>query len=109
LHILHAIEAIGEMQVSMSVSVEDNEITDDHRLNAITVMCWITDLVLLHVDGWVQTKVNPELVTNPMKRANWLLENGDVALAKDWLQIIIKGHYDLNIVAEARTKLESIA
>jgi hypothetical protein len=108
-HIAHAVQGAGPMQATLSVSLEDHEITDEHRLNALDVMTYVTDLVLSQVEGWVQTKANPEFVRNPMKRAEWLLERGHVTKAKEWLRMVIKGHHDPSIVANAQAKLASIS
>jgi hypothetical protein len=107
-HILHAAEVTGPLQMELTVSVEDHEITDTQRLSAIQAMTRVTDLVLKHVDGWVQTKASPDLVTNPLERAEWLLERGYVTRAKEWLKQVIANHGDPTIVTAAKAKLESL-
>jgi hypothetical protein len=107
-HIAHAVQATGHMQGCLSVSLEDDEINDELRRNAIEVMTFVTDLVLMNVDGWAQTKENPEMVRDPMKRAEMLLQIGEVETARNWLQMVVKEHPDPGVVASATARLATI-
>jgi len=108
LHMLHTAQVTGDMEIELSVALEDDEIKDEHRVSAIDAMIRVTDLVLNVVAGWVATKSDPELVRKPIKRAEQLLERGHVSLAKEWLRRVIAEHPVDSVVAEAEAKLSTI-
>lgn len=108
LHIFHAVRASGELKADITISQEDEGITTEMRLNAISVMARITQLILVFVDGWVQTKANPELVRNPLKHAESLIEKGHVPAAKDWLKRVIAEHPEGAVVAAAQARLAAL-
>lgn len=108
LHLLHAVQSSGDMQVAITISEDESEVPDDLRLDAVETMIFVTQLILNHVRGWVCTKANPELVQKPLERIRSLLDRGKMDEAKSWLERIARDHPDPVLVAEAKRMLTSL-
>ena len=101
LHLLHAVQSSGDMRVAITISEDESEVPDDLRLDAVETMISVTQLILNHVQGWVCTKANPELVHKPLERVRGMIAQGDKLEARRWLESIARDHPDPDVVAEA--------
>jgi hypothetical protein len=108
LHILHAVQSGGERAISITISEEEPEVTDELRLDAVETMIVITERLLNHISGWIHTKAKPELVPDPLERAHTLVQSSKLSEARQLLESVIADHPNPAMVADAKQVLVNL-